>query len=70
MRARDFTFNTEASTHGLARALITAEDDEIFIKPKWRRACVFLKLVYSVCLWFGARARAMATFYFHVDCVL
>lgn len=26
-------FNTQASTRGLARALITTEDDEIFIKP-------------------------------------
>lgn len=33
MAERDFTFNTQASTHGLARALITPEHDEIFIKP-------------------------------------
>lgn len=31
----------EASTRGLARALITQEDDEIFIKPSRECVCVF-----------------------------
>lgn len=55
-------FNTEASTHGLACALITPKDGEIFIKL---RACAWLSRALgsgaSVAL---ARARGRAGFLF------
>lgn len=60
MRERDFTFNTEASTRGLARALITAEGDEIFIKPNRGGACVLIRVAsgsrYS---WFSGRVSGL-----------